>query len=106
MPDTYYMREPCKHCPFRRDVKPFLHPERGTELAYHAGNPYNTFPCHKTTESDEESDYSYRTSKSLECAGFMALQHNETGCQLPDGFISSDKVYGDSWEMIDSYENQ
>lgn len=101
---NYFMKEPCAHCPYRRDVKPFLTPERGEELAYHATNPYNSFPCHKTTESDDESGDTYRTSKSLECAGFMALQANETDCSLPDGFIPSDKVYGDTWEMIEAYQ--
>lgn len=52
--NDHFMKQPCKHCPFRMDVKPFLTPERGIELAYHAQNPYNSFPCHKTTVSDEE----------------------------------------------------
>lgn len=48
------MKAPCKHCPFRSDVKPYLTPHRREELAYAAQNPYNSFPCHKTTVSDEE----------------------------------------------------
>ena len=42
---TDFMKEPCKHCPFRRDVKPYLHPERAATIAYAAQNPYNSFYC-------------------------------------------------------------
>lgn len=98
-----YMKQPCIHCPFRYDVKPFLTAERGEELAYHAENPYNSFPCHKTTECDDDGD-TYAGEESKECAGFMAMQHFITGCELPDGFEPSDKVYTDTWEMIDAYE--
>lgn len=51
-----YMKKPCQHCPFRSDVTPFLHPERGEELAYGSQNPYWSFACHKTTECDEDSE--------------------------------------------------
>jgi hypothetical protein len=101
--ENYFMKEPCKHCPYRHDVVPFLHPERGIELAYHAQNPYNSFPCHKTTESDDNEGYSYRTAKSLECAGFLSLQINEGG-SCPDGFTPSDKAYGCADDMIYAYE--
>lgn len=74
----WFMKKSCDHCPFRRDVKPFLHPERGEELAYHAQNPYNSFPCHKTTVNDEEfggdGSEMVAVETSKECAGFMALQ--------------------------------
>ena len=101
----YFMKQPCKHCPFRRDVKPFLTPARGEELAYHAQNPYNTFPCHKTTEYDEDSDDGEMmvTAKSKECAGFLTLQINE-GADCPEGFEPSAEVYADVYEMIDTYQ--
>lgn len=104
---SYFMKEPCKHCPFRTDVKPFLTPERGQELAYHAQNPYNSFPCHKTTVPDEQSEDSEMmcTEHSKECAGFLTLQINE-GADVPDGFTPSDKVYEDAWAMCDAYDNE
>ena len=102
----YYMKQPCKHCPYRRDVKPFLTAERGEELAYHAQNPYNSFSCHKTTVSDEEfggeGDEMVCTENSKECAGFMTLQINE-GMDCPEGFTPSEDVYSDVYEMIDAY---
>lgn len=99
---VYFMKSPCEHCPFRRDVKPFLHPKRGEALAVHATNKYNSFPCHKTTEHDEETDECTETEKSLECAGFLTLQINE-GASCPDGFTPSELVYTDYYEMIESY---
>jgi len=105
-----YMKKPCEHCPFRRDVKPFLTPSRGEELAYHAQNPYTSFPCHKTTVSDEEvggeGDEMVKTENSKECAGFLTLQASECGEKyMPEGFKPSyDIVYGESFEMAQEYE--
>lgn len=108
MEDTF-MKRPCIHCPFRHDVKPFLTPSRGAELAYAANNSYNSFPCHKTTESDDESEDGMQmcTNKTKECAGFLTLQHNETGCSIPEGFEPAyDIVYEDINDMVDAYEDQ
>lgn len=110
MAEGYYMKQPCKHCPFRIDVEPFLTPERGEELAVHATNPYNTFPCHKTTVSDEEyggdGSRSVANENSKECAGFMTLQINE-GASIPEGFQPAYRlVYGSYEEMIDAYADE
>lgn len=104
---SYFMKKPCAHCPYRNDVKPFLHPSRGEELAFHAQNPYNSFPCHKTTEPDEDSEDSEMmvTENSKECAGFLTLQCQE-GKDIPDGFEPAwEIVYMDAYEMADAYEN-
>lgn len=106
----YYMKEPCKHCPYRHDVKPFLTPERGEQLAYHAQNPYNTFTCHKTMEPGEEEDDEIgcemvHAAHSKECAGFMSLQINE-GMDCPEDFTPSDKAYGCVDDMIYAYEEE
>lgn len=108
MADEYYMKEPCKHCPYRHDVTPFLTSERGEELAYHAQNPYNSFTCHKTMEHGEYDDEEtgcemVQTDHSKECAGFITLQINE-GMDCPEGFTSSDKAYGCADDMIYAYE--
>lgn len=107
------MKEPCEHCPFRSDVKPFLTAARGEELAYHAQNPYNTFPCHKTTVYDEESDDGdmVRTEKSKECAGFLTIMANELGeeevTNMYEGFKPAYGVcYTDSWDMAQAYEEE
>lgn len=103
------MKQPCKHCPYRKDVKPYLHPERGEELAYHVQNPYNTFHCHKTTVSDEEfggeGDEMVVTEESKKCAGFITLQINE-GMNCPEGFTPSEDVYDNIYDMIYAYSQQ
>ena len=104
---SHFMKKPCEHCPYRNDVRPFLNPSRGEELAFHAQNPYNSFSCHKTTEADEESEEGEMlvTEKSKECAGFMTLQCQH-GMKAPKGFEPSwEIVYIDSYEMADAYDN-
>ena len=105
---NYFMKKPCEHCPFRNDVKPFLRPERGEELAYLTENPYNSFTCHKTTVADEDSEESEMlcNEKSKECAGFLTMQIIANGEQfIPEGFVPSyDLVYDDAWSMTDAYE--
>jgi hypothetical protein len=102
------MKEPCEHCPYRYDIRKYLTPARGEELAYHARNPYNSFPCHKTTVSSEiygcDDGELIRTDKSKECAGFLTLQINE-GAPIPKSFEPSDKIYGSSEDMANSYND-
>jgi|TARA_R110000744_G_C19319538_1_gene557473 hypothetical protein len=102
-----FMKKPCEHCPYREDVKPFLAAQRGEELAYLAQNRYNTFHCHKTTESVDEGEGGpmevVETSKI--CAGFLSLQHNENGETFydKDGFKPSSLVYNESYDMEQAY---
>jgi hypothetical protein len=103
-----YMKKPCAHCPFRRDVKPFLRPERGEELAYLAQNYYSSFPCHKTTVSNDDSDEGEMmcVETTKECAGFLTLMHNELDKTGYDDFVPSpDVVYDTVYDMIDAYED-
>ena len=102
----YFCKKPCKHCPFRQDVTPFLHPDRAAEIAYAAENPYSSFACHKTTVSDDESDDGEMlvVETSLECAGFLTLRA-QAGEDVPEGFEPSyDICYTDPYEMVEAYE--
>jgi hypothetical protein len=103
---NYYCKKPCKHCPFRNDIKPFLTNEFAEELAYSTENPYNSFPCHKTTEYDDDSEDMERTNESKECAGFITMQIIANGENFtPDGFIPNyDIIYDGAWDMINAYE--
>ncbi len=101
-----FVKIPCKHCPFRIDVKPYLHPDRAYDIA--SENPYSSFACHKTTISDEESEEGrmLTTEDSKECAGFLTLRAN-SGESLPKGFKPSfDLCYGDSLEMYQAYDEE
>lgn len=102
MGDRWFVKEPCRHCPFRRDVVPFLHPVRVAEIARWAWNPYSSFPCHKTLGHDDEGETVW-TADSLECAGFLTMQIWESGRRIPDGFTVADGVYSDPYEMEEAY---
>lgn len=104
MSKSWYVKKPCAHCPFRRDVEPFLHPERAEEIAYSAQNPYSEFHCHKTIDYDEDDGEGLVTDKSLICAGFLALQVNEGAVDEPEGWEWPGNVYSDCWEMTAAYE--
>lgn len=105
MSEQWFVKKPCKHCPYLRGVKPFLHPSRGEELAYLTENRFNDFPCHKTTVADEDSDDGEMecVETTLTCAGFLSMQINWGGARCPDGFTPSEDVYSEPYEMADAY---
>ncbi len=102
-----FMPSPCKNCPFRTDVKPYLHPDRAFEIAASAENPYNDFPCHKTTTHDEDEFGEFLVDRETEkqCAGFLTLRARETSEGVPEGFKGAyDIVYEDADHMEAAYE--
>jgi hypothetical protein len=101
-----FMKDPCIHCPFRRDVRPFLHPQRARGFAHATCNKYSEFFCHKTLGHDEDEGDTMVVATSLICAGFLSMQINQTGRRVPDGFTPSDLVYDDHHEMIAAYEDE
>jgi len=100
-----YMKKPCKTCPFRTDVTPFLHPEVAERIAYMAANPYSSFSCHNTYSHDDEGEaVMHETTK--ECAGFLTLRAQD-GEETPEGFEPSfDLCYSDPYEMIQAHEDE
>lgn len=80
--DKYFnLRTPCKQCPFRTDFKPFLRPARAVEIC---GSLYNgaSFPCHKTTATDDDGEYC-RSESEMHCAGaLIMLEHIERPNQI------------------------
>jgi hypothetical protein len=105
-----FVKKPCKNCPFRNDVRPYLHPERAAEIAYAAQNPYSSFTCHSTIEYDGDEDILGRStgdfSRAKTCAGFLTLRAQE-GEDVPEGFTPSWEIcYTDAYEMTDAYEEE
>lgn len=43
------IKRPCEHCPFRRDVRPFLRNSFARQLTTELRNDMNWFACHETT---------------------------------------------------------
>ncbi len=105
-----FVKKPCKNCPFRNDVKPYLHPDRAAEIAYAAQNKYTDFTCHATIEYDGDEDHQGRPtgdfSKAKTCAGFLTLRA-QSGEDVPEGFEPAwEMCYTDEHEMIETYEDE
>jgi len=92
------MKEPCEHCPFRKDVKPFLTPARGIELAMLTRNPKGVFNCHETLDY---SKFEGRvTADTRLCIGFATLRAQESS----NRFVKPhETVYGTMGEMMLAY---
>ena len=101
--ERWFVKKPCAHCPYWRSVEPFLHPERGEELAYITENPYTDFTCHKTLDHDDEDGDTIAGPNSLTCAGFLSMQIEWSGRDCPEGFTPSDAVYSEPIEMAEAY---
>lgn len=67
----FTLTDPCKKCPFRSDIKPYLNADRVAEIC-----DAPSFACHQTTVEDESSDEGDMkvTDKSQMCAGYMILR--------------------------------
>lgn len=70
----FALTSPCKHCPFRSDITPYLRADRAAEIAQSIRDGAE-FTCHKTTVPDEDDD----TGGSMKpgpraafCAGALA----------------------------------
>lgn len=65
---------PCKHCPFRTDIAPFLRPERAQDIADSLDRG-DDFPCHSTVVYGDGSDGEEiaDTSNAARCAGAMII---------------------------------
>jgi hypothetical protein len=73
---------PCKDCPFRTDVAPYLTAERVYEIGDACERRQETFACHKTVEYDDEGE-PVRTQKEQHCAGaLIMLERLETPNQM------------------------
>lgn len=61
---------PCKHCPFRNDITPFLRPERAADIAASLQRGED-FPCHSTVDYSQTS--AGDASNAARCAGAMII---------------------------------
>lgn len=85
---------PCKHCPFRNDIIPFLTPERAEEIVEGISQYDGWFGCHQTTEyvEDEEGEEDLQcVSDTQFCAGAMILI---TKMELPNQILQVSERLG------------
>lgn len=73
----YDLTTPCKDCPFRSDIEPFVSAARAREILDGGAE----FACHKTVkygdEVNEEGEEIADTSKSQHCAGVLIILEKE-----------------------------
>lgn len=69
---NFNLTKPCKDCPFRSDVRPYLTTRRVREIIAGLIGAQATFACHKTTKCDDEGE-TIETRKTEHCAGALIL---------------------------------
>lgn len=71
----FEIKRPCSHCPFRRDVAPFLHPKRAADLRDQMRDDSRWFACHETT--GVKKGKRIRRDDQSHCAGLMGVLWRE-----------------------------
>ena len=105
MSDRYWMKKTCELCPFSRSKTLWLHPDRASDFANMASNPYNNFPCHKTADTVEDSEGGsayVAGEQSFTCHGFLTLQSAEND-RSPKGFVPDGDGFEDYHEMTERH---
>jgi len=78
----YTLTTPCKKCPFRNDIDPYIRPGRVLELEQALAGG-GTFTCHKTTVESEEDEDGWTEMidgpNARFCAGAMILVERDYG---------------------------
>ncbi len=73
---NFDLRKPCKSCPFRTDVKPFINAERAAEIGDAITTQQQTFACHQHTQfdqDDEGEEFNVPHGGDQHCAGALIL---------------------------------
>lgn len=73
MTKIFNLTSPCKDCPFRTDVRPYLRTGRVIEICETLIVKDQSFHCHKTTTHDDETGETVPTKYEMHCAGAMIM---------------------------------
>lgn len=69
---NFELKTPCKDCPFRTDVKPYLRKERAKGISRALKQEQGAFPCHKTVTYDDNGEKA-GSRKEQHCAGALVM---------------------------------
>jgi len=73
----FTLKKPCKHCPFRSDITPYLSPGRIEGIIHGMEYKDETFPCHQTTRVRQGKKVNPKNY--THCAGALIyLEKNKT----------------------------
>lgn len=70
---NFNLKRPCKNCPFRHDVSPYVTPGRAEQILEDIIKGQGSFTCHKTLRVDEFTGELTEASDSEHCAGALIL---------------------------------
>lgn len=111
MSEVTVMKKCCGLCPYSRKNTLYLHPDRASDFASSAENPYSDFVCHKTgvvhedhPDEDRQNEI-VRGEKSLTCAGFHAMQSNINGTKS-EIEIDHEDHFEDWFEMVEHHQEK
>ena len=114
---NYDLKSPCKNCPFRTDVTPYLRQERAEDIVEGIVDRQGTFTCHKTTvESEDDDGLGERVDgpNAQHCAGALILLEkigrpnqmmriaHRLGMYDPDSLNMDAPVFDDEDEFIEA----
>lgn len=75
------LKRPCKGCPFRADIEPYLTKSRAEEIATVLLQD-GTFSCHEHNGFDDDGD-TFEGERAQHCAGAMIfLEHQDAPNQM------------------------
>jgi len=115
----FVLKKPCKSCPFRTDVSPYLNRARAQEIA--ASLEHHSFPCHKTVDHDavdcehEEGQWVGWRDKWQHCAGAEIMREKmdrpgdmlqisqRLGLRDPSRLRMDSPVFADEQDFIDHH---
>lgn len=78
----FTLKRMCKNCPFLKGTNMELSPGRMEGIVEHLQSDYNVFPCHKTTQHDEDEEGESITvpnDKEQACMGSIAYMQKHHG---------------------------
>ena len=76
----YDLKRPCADCPFRSDIRAYLHPDRAREIGEGLLYHNYSFSCHKTTTSVGKDNHD---KNAQHCAGALIFcEKNERPHQM------------------------
>lgn len=110
------LRAPCAECPFRSDIRPYLHPDRARGITDAILRDGVTFTCHKhlNGESDEDKERYTPAPDDQHCAGAMILLQkmdrpnqimqvaSRLGLWSPDRLKMDAPVFASDDEMVEA----
>jgi hypothetical protein len=118
----FTIKTPCKDCPFRNDVRPYLTRKRVKEIRQALENDDKTFSCHKTVDysrTKHDKHHNHKPSSTeKQCAGALILLNKDNTLQnnflfrfalmtkllILSELIGNDIVYDSFEEMINAQD--